>query len=1264
MDNSQNRHFWIFQYTNGSRTDQLLKSGNAGDDISWLWSANLKQTPKKNDIVFFLRSGEREKDYPADMPWRGITGFGQVSDFPVALENAQSDTGVKVETLEGFRDDPLPDYSFWHDHRLARPTALFSQRGTNFLIRESEAAALVDEMSEPEVIWSPTERVASHKFVQSLSYHENKDELTAEIDRKKAWVNEDVAVSLHLARALSERSTGRGWMTWTLLFMGLILRLHGYPGNRKPSRLAAALLDIAAPAGDLGRLHRLYDTFTSSDVDLLKLKRQDAGAIESLSERSSVGLSQARNFAGDALISMDALIAGLLNTHADPDAYVPLFDCDKDELIERLVERAYDQTNPRKIDAFLDWLNRLDLAQPTSTDDPGPDIAAKDSLDTQAPDGAGVEDQEQLVLVGEPFDPRRDVIQTAGAITDDPKREADFLDVADEARAFARLIASKSFEPPIAIGVFGHWGSGKSYFMNKIEAELKELTGENELSKAEDTNFYDNIVRIPFNAWHYMETNVWASLVDVIFKALDSWLRHRISKDEKPEDIDAIFDSLSTAHVLRLDAIEHLAAQLQAQETARQALASANNSRLNYWGTVASAFLQDQTDKEYFTTAIDAFGLNDLKSEAEQLKTAIAEANEAKSQANLIWKALRLRVSRPCILVMLAAATLLLPVMAIGIASMLDLSELAAAATALTTAVTGWLSFVTHKAKEGVTALSSLKSAFDAAEKKRADDQKDTMTEFDANVESAEVQLVFAENAVAEAQRNLLNNSAAGRIAAFIRARAEGDSYSRHLGIIDMIRRDFEQLTVLMANATSEGDDEQKAFNKRKGELFAQIETRVNTVKSRYAIEDPVGENAKHRDTVFEPVRTALKDIETSLKSDPNLKTKFDRIVLFIDDLDRCPPDKVYQVLQAIHLFLCFPLFVVVVGVDTRWMETSLETELDKLVDGSSGASAQDYLEKIFQIPYWTRRMDGDAASDFVSQLVTRTQSKPDANGDNDEQQDDNSAIAAGANSNPTSSGVVEEQMDDMVSRQGDNTSDQHVKRPSGNLESGENPAEVKVETPAEYDDESQSNDRTESSDGEESKIVTKPVKLTDAEKKILEQFAPFAGNSPRKLLRFVNVYVLIKSVSDTADENDEYKGKFRTTLDLDNQPLQVSALIFQLAIATGDPKTAKFYFHALETSKALSDLNSPSVPQSSSSEEPRRQSQIIAEMIGVAIRGLTEDETAEQFYMDLKHTAPIARRYTFASPDAIQREANHQGKETPRDQQRLSKHEISSLSH
>ena len=52
-----------------------------------------------------------------------------------------------------------------------------------------------------------------------------------------------------------------------------------------------------------------------------------------------------------------------------------------------------------------------------------------------------------------------------------------------------------------------------------------------------------------------------------------------------------------------------------------------------------------------------------------------------------------------------------------------------------------------------------------------------------------------------------------------------------------------------------------------------------------------------------------------------------DRIVLYIDDLDRCSPRQVVDVLQAVHLLLALDLFVVVVGVDPRWLLHALRSE-------------------------------------------------------------------------------------------------------------------------------------------------------------------------------------------------------------------------------------------------------------------------------------------------------------------------------------------------
>ena len=78
-----------------------------------------------------------------------------------------------------------------------------------------------------------------------------------------------------------------------------------------------------------------------------------------------------------------------------------------------------------------------------------------------------------------------------------------------------------------------------------------------------------------------------------------------------------------------------------------------------------------------------------------------------------------------------------------------------------------------------------------------------------------------------------------------------------------------------------------------------------------------------------------------------------ERAVLYIDDLDRCGTRRVVQVLEAVHLLLAFPLFVVVVGVDARWLLSALRHHYRAQFSGGiAAATPQQYLEKIFQIPF------------------------------------------------------------------------------------------------------------------------------------------------------------------------------------------------------------------------------------------------------------------------------------------------------------------------
>ena len=83
------------------------------------------------------------------------------------------------------------------------------------------------------------------------------------------------------------------------------------------------------------------------------------------------------------------------------------------------------------------------------------------------------------------------------------------------------------------------------------------------------------------------------------------------------------------------------------------------------------------------------------------------------------------------------------------------------------------------------------------------------------------------------------------------------------------------------------------------------------------------------------------------------------------------------EVLQAVHLLLALDLFVVVVGVDARWLLRSVESQYEKLLSQSGEsrtddlrASPQDYLEKIFNIPFALPRMSAQSFNNLIISLA------------------------------------------------------------------------------------------------------------------------------------------------------------------------------------------------------------------------------------------------------------------------------------------------------
>jgi len=279
-----------------------------------------------------------------------------------------------------------------------------------------------------------------------------------------------------------------------------------------------------------------------------------------------------------------------------------------------------------------------------------------------------------------------------------------------------------------------------------------------------------------------------------------------------------------------------------------------------------------------------------------------------------------------------------------------------------------------------------------------------------------------------------------------------------------------------------------------------------------------------------------------------NEERRINRIVLYIDDLDRCPPDKVVQVLQAVHLLGTFSLFVIVVAVDARWVSRALTSHYrDMLGDGVNQhddglaigqATPHDYLEKVFQIPFWIRPMTVDGAGSMLDKLLDEaTIGDGERGGGAAARRADDGQAGAGAGSAAGADTGTVGQTSSAAGGGG-----QH--RPGV----GADAAKTAVSPPIDLDP-----DR---------------LRIVGDELKFMQELRPLLGRSPRALKRFVNCYRLIKAGVPTDAQEAFVRG---TGAD---SPFRV--VLFLLAVVTGARSLSRPLFTALATRK---DGDEPSRP-------------------------------------------------------------------------------------
>ena len=141
------------------------------------------------------------------------------------------------------------------------------------------------------------------------------------------------------------------------------------------------------------------------------------------------------------------------------------------------------------------------------------------------------------------------------------------------------------------------------------------------------------------------------------------------------------------------------------------------------------------------------------------------------------------------------------------------------------------------------------------------------------------------------------------------------------------------------------------------GGLFSALSLLLtNSAKEDHTkMMDKIKENIK--DEMNEKnIRNDIKEFRKQF-DDLLEETKIDKLIIFIDELDRCSPDTILSTLEAIRLFLFTGNTVFIIGADERQIAYAVKNKF-KEIKGQEIDIGKEYLEKLIQYPIRIPRLN------------------------------------------------------------------------------------------------------------------------------------------------------------------------------------------------------------------------------------------------------------------------------------------------------------------
>lgn len=98
-------------------------------------------------------------------------------------------------------------------------------------------------------------------------------------------------------------------------------------------------------------------------------------------------------------------------------------------------------------------------------------------------------------------------------------------------------------------------------------------------------------------------------------------------------------------------------------------------------------------------------------------------------------------------------------------------------------------------------------------------------------------------------------------------------------------------------------------------------------------------------------------------------ETNIKHLVVFIDELDRCPPETILDIIEAMRLFLFAKGTSFVIGADQRLIEYAIKTKYKEVI-GNNLDIGREYMEKVIQYPVNIPALDENEVEQYISCLL------------------------------------------------------------------------------------------------------------------------------------------------------------------------------------------------------------------------------------------------------------------------------------------------------